>query len=260
MQNIFNDAPEFINSDNRKLRAEFTTSFQSIYYRLESQLPVDSIQNKTILDLGSCIGAAGYYSLKNGAKFYTGVEIQDYYVNTSKSLLSKYFQNNQFNIIQQDILKFLDDCIEANIKFDFVLAAGILYEFLDPISFLQKVCKVSTDTVVIDTKWIPPGRQRIGIVALIPNEAMVKGIDAETYSVVHGAGARMCQNAIDIVMSTESFKREGDIIKPKPILDADDPYNCDHVHHDGWTGPKKIIVKYKKNDSRLKTLNEELVG
>ena len=115
MQNIFNDAPEFINSDNRKLRAEFTTSFQSIYYRLESQLPVDNIQNKTILDLGSCIGAAGYYSLKNGAKFYTGVEIQDYYVNTSKSLLSKYFQNNQnfFTVTDKSMTRFNITMAEA---------------------------------------------------------------------------------------------------------------------------------------------------
>jgi hypothetical protein len=68
----------------------------------------------------------------------------------------------------------------------------------------------------------------------------------------------MCCHAIDIVMLTEGFKKDCDIVLPKPIIDADDPYNIMIKHYNGNLGPKKIILRYKKNNDKLKNLNDIL--
>lgn len=259
MTDIFKHAPEFITKDNRRLRSEYTTSFQSISHRLLAQIPGTLIQNKTILDLGSCMGSAGYYSLTNGATHYTGVELQKFYAATSNLLLDKYCDPSRFQIIKQDLLSFLDECIRNGTKFDITLAAGILYEFMDPISFLQKVCKVTNETVVIDTKWIPANKSGVGIIAMRPNEAMVRGVDSDSHSIVRGIGSMMCSNAIDMVMSTESYYRNDDIILPEYITDTEDPYNTEVTHPSGHVGPKKIILRYKKDKHYTKTLNDVLI-
>jgi hypothetical protein len=256
---IFENAPEFITRDNRRLRPEYTTSFQSISHRLQAQLPKLLIQDKTILDLGSCMGAAGYYSLTLGAKYYTGIELQKFYADTSNILLNTYCDPSNFKIIKKELLNFLDECIQNGTKFDVTLAAGILYEFMDPISFLQKVCKVTNETIVIDTKWISANKSGVGIIAMRPNEAMVRGINSDSHSIVRGIGSMMCSNAIDMVMSTESYYRNNAIILPKRITDAEDPYNIEVTHPNGQVGPKKIILCYKKDKHYIKTLNDVLI-
>jgi 16S rRNA G966 N2-methylase RsmD len=258
MNNFFDVAPEFITEDNRRIRTEYKTSFQSIQHRLEAQLPPELIKNKTILDIGSCVGAAGYYSLQNGAKHYTGVELQKYYAETSNTLLKKYCNVNNFKIVKDDILVFLNQCSTSNIKYDIILAAGILYQFMDPILFLQNVAKVANEVIIIDTKWIPPGKKGVGRIMMRENEAMVIGENANTHSVIRGVGSLMCCHAIDIVMLTEGFEKDCDIILPKPITDADDPYNIMIKHYDENLGPKKIILRYKKNNDKLKKLNDIL--
>lgn len=259
MTNIFEIAPEFITKDNRRLRIEYTTSFQSISHRLDALLPKSLIENKTLLDLGSCIGAAGYHAAINNALYYTGVELQKFYADSSKSLLSKYCNSEKFQIVHSDLLEFLDECILNDKKFDVILAAGILYEFMDPISFLQKICKVTTGTVVIDTKWIPANKSGVGIIVMRPNEAMVRGVDSDSHSIVRGIGSAMCSHAIDMVMSTESYYRNTDIILPEPITDAEDPYNIEVTHPSGHLGPKKIILRYEKRIIHVKTLNDILI-
>ena len=126
MKNIFEDAPEFIDLDNQRLREMYTTSYDSIFNKIEAQLPPNLINDKTVLDLGACMCYAGYYAIKTGAKFYTGVEVQPKYASLGEELLTKYIDSNKFEVVQQDVLKYLDDCISKNIKFDIVLAAGVL--------------------------------------------------------------------------------------------------------------------------------------
>ena len=73
LKNIFEDAPEFIDLDSQRLRGMYTTSYDSIFNKIEAQLPQILIKDKTVLDLGACMCYVGYYSILNGAKFYTGV-------------------------------------------------------------------------------------------------------------------------------------------------------------------------------------------
>ena len=136
--NIFEKDTEFVELDNRRHRSHNVCSAESLYNKFLVQLPEELIKDKTVLDLGSCLGAAGHWALSYNAKHYTGVEIQDYYATTSKQLLSKYWSPEQYNIVQQDIEEFLDNALAENKKYDYVLAAGILFGFIDVVSIVKK--------------------------------------------------------------------------------------------------------------------------
>ena len=58
--NIFEQAPEFTEWDNRKDREVNRVTAESTYNRLSVQLPEWLVKDSTILDLGSCLGAAGH--------------------------------------------------------------------------------------------------------------------------------------------------------------------------------------------------------
>ena len=93
---MFELQPEFIDLDPRKNRPKQTKDdqgFDILSYpvtiefmnlRHSVMVPPEIIKGKTILDVGSCMGATGAWSLYHGAKDYTGVEIQKYYLNKSR--------------------------------------------------------------------------------------------------------------------------------------------------------------------------------
>lgn len=253
--NIFYDADDFVNLDNRHNRNLYKTSIESLYNKTEAQLPKDLIEGKTILDLGSCLSHAGYYALLNGAKFYTGVEVQPGYADLADKLLNKYTQGKNFEVIQQDINDFLDECIASKKKFDIVLAAGIIYGFFDPIVFLTKMTKVANETIVIDSKFVPSSQNPdVGVMVIIKNELMPNGSDNENSHT--GVGVRMCPKAIDIVMESQGFKRQGDFILPNPIADAHDPYNETKTYPSGVVGPYKFISRYQKVEESIPILED----
>jgi hypothetical protein len=260
LKNIFEDAPEFIDLDNQRLRGMYTTSYDSIFNKIEAQLPQILIKDKTVLDLGACMCYAGYYSIVNGAKFYTGVEVQPTYASLGQTLLTKYIDTTKFKVVQQDVLKYLDDCIAKNIKFDIVLAAGVLYGFSEPIGFLSKICNVAKETVIIDSKWIPSGRHPdVGLMTVVKHELMPLAGDSDEHNNVEGVGTRMCMRALDIIMETGSFGRVGDLILPKPITDAHDPYNETKTYLNGTVGPYKFIARYDKIETHLRKLEDVVV-
>jgi len=228
-KSIFDSAKEFLDLDNRRLRYRQTTTLESLTNKLLVQLPADLIKDKTILDLGSCLGAAGHHALSYGASHYTGVELQPYYFDTSKQILSKYWKEHQYEIIQQDVEEFLDIAIAENRKYDYVLAAGIIYGFVDIINILKKISKVSNTYVMIDTLTVhvPSTDPNSGII-LITNQGMVKGTHASSSpeSINNGIGSSIDLKALDMVMSTVDFERKENIIFPEFISDTVvDAYN-----------------------------------
>lgn len=252
--NIFYEAQEFINLDNRRLRNHYTTTFESLYNKINAQLPLNLIENKTILDLGSCLGAAGYYSLYHNAKHYTGIEYQDYYYNTSIQLLSNNFKADKFSIIKQDIIQFLNN-VQTN--YDIILASGILYGFIDPINLLQKIAKLSNEYIVIDTRYVPtsPNGNKTGIILIHREEKMVKAVEANTHDYFEGIGSRMCSNAIEIVLNTCGFTLDENLSVNK-IYDTFDSYNERVEHRGGSFGPLNYIVRYKKSNIYQKTIQD----
>lgn len=262
MNNIFEIATEFVDYDNRKFRMIHNkTSSEVLQNKFEVQLPIELINDKTILDLGSCLGAAGHYSLTHGAKHYTGVEVQPYYYDTSNLLLSKYWSKDKFNIVQQDVEKFLDECIEKNIQYDYVLAAGIIYGFLDITSLLKKICKVTRYNVLIETMNLPiEYDSNFGFILVTQSENMVKGYDSETTDYYTGPSSRISLSALDIIMSTLAFERTENIILPKKSKTSIDSYHdITEFEITKTSGPRRYIVRYNRIGLPIKSLNDVLL-
>jgi 16S rRNA G966 N2-methylase RsmD len=204
MENIFESAAgkEFIDADNRKDRTINNVSAESQFNRLSVQMPQWLIQDKTVLDLGSCLGAAGYFALLSGASHYTGVEIQDTYYQKSKDLLSKNFDSNKFAIVKDEIESFLDNAINNKQKYDVVLIAGVLYAFLNVFSLLEKVSKVTTEAVIIDTVWMEEYDKYQGVILFNGNTRINYADDNKSF---RGLGTRVSPKALDVIMSQFSF-------------------------------------------------------
>jgi cyclopropane fatty-acyl-phospholipid synthase-like methyltransferase len=255
-KHIFESAKEFLDLDNRRLRYKQTTTLESLTNKLLVQLPADSIKDKTILDLGSCLGAAGHHALTYGASHYTGVELQPYYFDTSKQILSKYWKENQYNIVQQDVEEFLDIAIAENRKYDYVLAAGIIYGFVDIVSILKKISKVTNTYVMIDTLTVhvTTDDPNSGII-LINKQGMVKGKHASSSpdNIYFGIGSTIDLRALDMVMSTLEFERKENIILPELITDTvvdayntPDPAYFKNVVGVDFSGPSRYMTRYTR--------------
>ena len=253
--NIFNSAPEFIEWDNRKDREINRVTAESTYNRLSIQLPKWLVKDATVLDLGSCLGAAGHMALTNGASHYTGVEIQDKYVADSTLILSKYWNVTQFTIIQQNLEDFLDNCIAKNIKFDVVVASGVLYAFLNIITILEKISMVSNNTVLIDTIFVyHPNR---GMILIREDIGMVYAEGPKTFT---GIGSSCNIIALDIIMKTKGFYRTEDPLIPPAILNSHDGYSDILEQVPGAPkGPSRYAARYyKKSNPTTKLIDSVL--
>ena len=147
---FFKKYPEFIEQDIRRFRG---TGVRNSYYnvnpefmtkRLSHILHQNSVQNRTILDVGSCIGTLGAWALEFGASHYTGVEVQPNFANISKTLLSQYFPN-KFNIIHKPIEDF-----QTTEKFDVVVAAGVMFGVVDVFALCAKLASFSKERIIIE--------------------------------------------------------------------------------------------------------------
>lgn len=263
MTNIFEVATEFIDLDCRHTRITHPTTIESVYKKCQVHLPKSLIENKTVLDLGSAMGASGHYALSYGATHYTGVEIQNYYITQSNNLLSKYWDSSQFLIVQQEIEDFLDEKIAQNIKYDYVIASGVIYCFLNIISILDKLCKITKEAIVIETINYPESttNENHGEILVTKNQPMVKSVDDVTTHIYYeGIASRISLNALDIVMSTNAFTRTEDVLIPEEIKDSNDPYrNLYNKFENNKLAPLRYIARYTRGQLESKTLRDTVL-
>jgi predicted nicotinamide N-methyase len=147
-QNIFVEQPEFANNDprvNRPSVAGYNTHPAFMQVRHELLLPSEIIRNKTVLDLGSCNAASGAWCLSKGAASYRGVEYQEPFVKSSSELLTKYYPQKKWEIIQSSIEDYLRSRTD---DFDIVLASGVLYAFSDVIGILTAMAGIANALVI----------------------------------------------------------------------------------------------------------------
>ena len=259
--NPFDLATDFIEYDNRRLRTHHQTTKLSLFNKLKVQLPDHLIKDKTVLDLGSCLGAAGYYAIKNGAKEYIGVEAQTHYVDLSNNLLSKYCPQDSYKIIQQEVEDFLDEQIANGVKYDVVLAAGVIYCFLDIVNILKKITMVSKDVVVIDTINWPASidSPEFGETIIKRQENMVYA-DDDLGPPFEGVASRISFHALNIVMSTFAFTTNEGILVPEPMTDCDnDAYRDPWEFENGTSAPARYIVRYNRVKEKPALLKEFFV-
>lgn len=148
-ENIFLTQPEFIDDDPRTARPEMLGYKIDATFMLRRHLiflPKAWVENKSILDLGSCNAATGAWCLSQGAKFYKGVELQDDFVKTSVKNLSKYYPRTHWHIEHKSIEDFF---AENKSTFDVVVASGVLHAFSNFIDIVKQIAAIA-NSIVID--------------------------------------------------------------------------------------------------------------
>ena len=155
---IYDKYPEFIEKDPRTQRKNvrsYSITKEFSENRHESFFINYNLKNKTVLDLGSCVGSMGPWVLEKGAEYYHGVEYDKTLSDISKANLTKYFDKNKWDITNDYIENFFEN---NNKKYDIVIASGIIYTYFNPSDFLDQIIKIS-DCVLIESghplkRWI----------------------------------------------------------------------------------------------------------
>jgi len=157
--NIFETQPEWIQQDDRRHRHElvwspgkpdpslaYNINPEFMYHRHRVMLPPELIRGKTVLDVGSCMGATGAWCLSEGAAHYTGIEPLERYARPSEQLFRRYHQADRYDIRCCSLEQF-----QADRQHDIVVASGVLYAVLDTQSFLKRIASLTRGTVIFDT-------------------------------------------------------------------------------------------------------------
>ena len=225
---FFDSYPEFIELDERRKRTKFTVSSLTLSRRCESMLPVEIIKDKTVLDIGSALGAMGHWALTNGASHYCAVEKNDYYRDTSIDLLKKYHKN--FSVYEK--------VNQVRKKYDVVIAAGVIHGFFDPIPIIKKICNRSSKHVIIETMVY---KTPIPIIGFQENNMInPKDVD-EPYGGISGI---LSKSGLDMVMGINGFEIEEDNIIP----------NIPFTEY----GVNRYIMRYVLTNKKVKVLEKEI--
>lgn len=234
---FFDNYPEFVECDVRKDREYLTVTSESLTKRCDAILPKELIQDKTLLDLGSALGAMGHYALQHGASYYCGVEIQKHYRDKSIVLLAQHNNPDFFHIAQN-----IDD---IKSPYDVVIACGFIHGYFDVFQILKKICSLSNKYVIIETHELigetdPVIKFNIG--KMVRNEGF--------YSAFEGIESVPNKTAVDLIMNVNGFSLDSRIY-PDLINNSHDGYRT------GASILPRFICRYVKNNN-VKTLEDNI--
>jgi hypothetical protein len=168
----FADELRFITMDtSRTSRVVSPLSLQVLENKHKKLFTKELCEGKSILDLGSCLGATGWWCLHQGATHYTGVELQDYYFDSSKVILEDSFDKSKFEIVQDDVEHYLSNTKD---KFDIVVMSGILHAFLDYYSILKHISSIAQKFIVTDVIHLQNSGSQSPTIELIRKHEMSK--------------------------------------------------------------------------------------
>lgn len=252
----FANYPEFVEADNRKNRPTNGDKLTAEKLNIKSKafLPPNICEGNTILDLGCAAAQFGHWALYNGAKHYTGVELQEGFLNPGKEALSKYWSTDKFDLYLDDINHFLDEAIKHNNTFDVVLIASVLVLFLDNFNILSKIAKVANKNIIIEcnypTKMFSLGDSVIEIGIQTASLTQQNGW-------ARGYGTKISPNALRIIMGSYGWRDSQGIIYPKN-LQSEDKYlytesAIKYVKRDRLGSkslPNKFILNFEKAEQK----------
>ena len=251
----FDDHPQFYLADNRQYRGSNPVTRVTLEAKMSVLLPEWLVRNKSVLDLGSCLGAAGQWALFYGAASYTGVEVQDAYVTKSRDLLSHW--GDCCRVVEADIRSFLRSCDTG--AFDVVAAAGVVFHFIDPKAIIDEMCRVAKGSVVVES--LHPNCVRDGTVsshALVTEYTFNQDVNlAEGKESLTGLCAGSTVAAMDIFFRLNQFEKKEDTlpfpVSPDTVIYTDTALTRGNV-------PIRYAVRYQRKPEmrRLKTLEENL--
>ncbi len=251
---VFDDCPEFYRLDNRQNRSFNPVSKTMLEDKLHVLLPQWLIRGKNILDLGSCLGAAGQWALFHGASSYTGVEIQEDYAIKSQKLLTSW--KDRARIYRQDIRSFIHE--KNDNSYDVILMAGVIYLFVDPKNIIDKMCQMAKESVVIETTYPKSIREgKLAPSALITEYTYRQEVNlSDGNESLLGICATSSLRALDLMFSLNGFgKNEPTLTFPenKHMLNYSDK------NISGSKIPLRLAVRYvKKNSRKPDTLEQSL--
>ena len=260
---FFNKFPEFVELDSRRDRGFSPVTAETLDNRHEISLPAWAVSGMSVLDLGSCLGATGHWVLSNGAKNYTGVEVQPDMVKISQELLSKHWSQDKFQIKQIDLRAFLKEEIKQGKKYDVVVMVGVIYAFLDIYGILEQLSKICDYMTVIDSiyPWnmINPDTPTVDVLRwqnINSNEEKTAFI---------GAGSRVSPYALRLYMETLGFEDKEGILYPTPLSDKTihDTYNSPIIRpgSKSYPTPARFMLRfYNTGTGKLKQVADHVVA
>jgi SAM-dependent methyltransferase len=248
---FFDQYPEFVDRDLRKTRGTTQVTSESLSKRCEVLLPQWSIKGMRVLDLGHCVGAMGQWCLANGAKHYTGVDIQKDFCEVSTELLTTHWSPDSFTIINQDVLEFMEKSVERGEVYDVILASGIIHGYFNTVGFVELMTKLSSKYIVVESQEV--------------DEPITPTISFKIYNMLSnkegypymGWTAVVGFNALRAIMGEYGFDMHGDRIYPEKIINTHDAYN-DNVklnQEEIYGSPQRFMVRYVKS---LRKINNSL--
>lgn len=251
---VFDDCPEFYLLDNRQNREFNPVSKNMLEDKLHVLLPQWLIQGKNVLDLGSCLGAAGQWALYHGASSYTGVELQEDYATQSQKLLASW--KGRARIYQQDIRSFIKE--KNDNSYDVILMSGVIYLFVDPKNIIDEMCRVTKESVVIETTYPISIREgKLSPSALITEYTYKQEVNlSDGNESLLGICATSSLRALDLMFILNGFgKNEPTLTFPenKHML------NYSNKNISGSKIPLRLAIRYvKKNSRKLNALEDNL--
>ena len=146
--NIFLSKPDFISTDVRTRRPrDYMMPITADVMATRHQLwfANTDLVGKRVLDLGCCVAATGAWVLDHGAAHYTGVDLQQDFVEQSEKNLGLHYAPEQWQIINSDIIGFLKNCQQ---QFDVVVIAGSIYSMIDYYSVVKDICRIGKEVII----------------------------------------------------------------------------------------------------------------
>lgn len=130
---VFDRYTNFISKDMRTDRPTYnglyTVDANLMEYRHECFFSNICLKGKSVLDIGSCVGATGAWVLDKGASYYHGVEYTPYLCDIAKENFQQYFPKKNWQITCASMENFL---IDNTFNYDVVIVAGVLHGLGSP--------------------------------------------------------------------------------------------------------------------------------
>ena len=133
----------------------FTTDFNSSRMstvdpfnlrKLYKRLYPKGMAGKSFLDIGCNGGGYCFLAHQEGARDIYGFEVRDHWIDQCK-----FLRDSIYKINPQELNFQIDDLMNINREFDFVMFKGVLYHLANPLSALEKVAEITQEYCLIDT-------------------------------------------------------------------------------------------------------------
>jgi len=116
-----------------------------------------SLEGKRVLDLGCNAGFWSLLAAQAGCDFVLGVDGRQMHVDQANLVFeANEIDPDRYSFVRSDLYQ---ADLESYGPFDVVLCLGLLYHVSKPVELFEKISRVNTDILVIDTELTPvPGR------------------------------------------------------------------------------------------------------